>query len=524
MGDDGEKFGAWPTTYEHCWGERRWVERFFTALEDNAAWLATVTPSAWLDGHPPVGRVYVPTSSYTEMTEWALPSDEALTFARVLERDRDDGRPEARWLRGGFWRHFQVKYREINDLHKQMLRASAKVAAMPPGPDGDRATDELGRGQSNDCYWHGLFGGIYLAHMRLATYEHLIAAEDLADASRRGEGDAQTGELVDVDLDGREEVLLSTDGLVVTVKPDEGAGIASWDLRAARHALLAVMRRRPEAYHARMLEAARSAAGRAAERVGEAATAAGARPDGGVTSIHEIAAVKEPDLAERLRYDAYERRSGLVHLLANDVTADAFASGSFDERLDAVDGPFELVELGPSRVVVRRDAAVRSADGTEGTLRIERRLAVGGGRLDPWLEAETIVTNVGDVAIGGRLGVEWNVMLLGGGGNPQAWWEVAGRRTAHDAAATSRDVSSLAQGNDWLGVRVDTTVVPALDAWIAPIETISNSESGFEAVYQGSCLLLSRPVDLRPGDGTGIRVRHSVSVGRDRSADQPSAS
>jgi hypothetical protein len=115
-------------------------------------------------------------------------------------------------------------------------------------------------------------------------------------------------------------------------------------------------------------------------------------------------------------------------------------------------------------------------------------------------------------------------MLLGGGGNPQAWWEVAGRRTAHDAAATSRDVSSLAQGNDWLGVRVDTTVVPALDAWIAPIETISNSESGFEAVYQGSCLLLSRPVDLRPGDGTGIRVRHSVSVGRDRSADQPSAS
>ena len=22
MGDDGEKFGAWPTTYEHCWGER----------------------------------------------------------------------------------------------------------------------------------------------------------------------------------------------------------------------------------------------------------------------------------------------------------------------------------------------------------------------------------------------------------------------------------------------------------------------------------------------------------------------
>ena len=39
MGDDGEKFGAWPTTWEHCWGGGRWVERFFEALEANADWL-----------------------------------------------------------------------------------------------------------------------------------------------------------------------------------------------------------------------------------------------------------------------------------------------------------------------------------------------------------------------------------------------------------------------------------------------------------------------------------------------------
>ena len=49
MGDDGEKFGAWPTTFEHCWGQGRWVERFFEALEANADWLSTVTPSRWLE-------------------------------------------------------------------------------------------------------------------------------------------------------------------------------------------------------------------------------------------------------------------------------------------------------------------------------------------------------------------------------------------------------------------------------------------------------------------------------------------
>ena len=55
MGDDGEKFGAWPTTWEHCWGKRRWVERFFEALEANADWLTTVDPVG-LARSPPADR------------------------------------------------------------------------------------------------------------------------------------------------------------------------------------------------------------------------------------------------------------------------------------------------------------------------------------------------------------------------------------------------------------------------------------------------------------------------------------
>ena len=134
MGDDGEKFGAWPTTWEHCWGKRRWVERFFEALEANAAWLTTVTPTAWLAEHPPIGRVYVPTGSYAEMGAWALPPDENRLFTATFEAAVAEGRPEARWLRGASWRNFQVRYREINDLHKQMLRASDAV-----DPVADRA-------------------------------------------------------------------------------------------------------------------------------------------------------------------------------------------------------------------------------------------------------------------------------------------------------------------------------------------------------------------------------------------------
>ena len=317
MGDDGEKFGAWPTTYEHCWSSGRWVDRFFEALEANSDWLTTVTPSQWLDAEAPIGRVYVPTSSYAEMGEWALPPDETVVFTKLLHDAVAEKRPDARWLRGGFWRNFQVKYREINDLHKQMLRTSRKVAAMAEGRSRTAALDHLHRGQSNDCYWHGLFGGIYISHMRLATYEHLIAAEDAAD---RALGTTRVAETRDLDMDGLPEAFLAEPGQVVTVKPSEGGGIGSWDIRAAWHALGAVMRRRPEAYHETL---------RAHEAKGPA-DAAPVVEGGAPASIHDLVMVKEEGLSRRLFYDDHERRSGLVRFLAPDVTPEAIATAAED--------------------------------------------------------------------------------------------------------------------------------------------------------------------------------------------------
>ena len=216
------------------------MERFFEALEANADWLTTVDAVATgSTGEPPDRPGLRADGSYAEMGEWALPPDEAVVFTRLLhDAVAAEGRPEARWLRGGFWRNFQVKYREINDLHKQMLRTSRKVGAMPAGPARTAALDHLYRGQSNDCYWHGLFGGIYISHMRLATYEHLIAAEDLGRAARwarvRRRGAPSTSTSTASTRSPRR-----APGRSSPSSSAEGAGIGAWDIRAARHALAA---------------------------------------------------------------------------------------------------------------------------------------------------------------------------------------------------------------------------------------------------------------------------------------------
>jgi alpha-amylase len=495
MGDDGEKFGAWPTTWEHCWGPGRWVETFFDALDANADWLTTMPPSDWIDGHRPVGRVYLPTGSYAEMGEWALPADESLAFSAALKRARDRHSPEERWLRGAFWRNYQVKYREVNDLHKQMLRVSAKVEAMDEGPDREVALDHLHRGQSNDCYWHGLFGGIYIAHMRAATLGHLIAAEDMADAALNSLEVADTG---DLDLDGRDEVRLANAGQALVVKADEGGGIGSWDLRAARHALAGVLRRRPEAYHETLRRHDRQASRR---------TKAGGAP----ASIHEMVQVKEAGLASRLVYDDYERRSGLIRILASDATPASWNAGGREEQGDFATAPFEIERLELDQLRLSRDGIV-DVGGRAQPLRVTVELELGGGRLVPSLEQRLMIENLGVEPLEARVGSEWAMTMLGGGGNPEAWWELESERSGHDAKRSSSGIEQLAQGNDWLGASVATVVEPAADAWIAPIETISNSEAGFERVYQGSALLLSWLVPLEPGKRWSATIRHAAAI------------
>ena len=389
------------------------------------------------------------------MGEWALPADESNVFTALLKDAKARELPEARWLRGAFWRNFQVKYREINDLHKQMLRTSDAVDAMTPGPARERALDHLYQGQSNDCYWHGLFGGIYIGHMRLATHEHLIAAEDLADADA---GRLHVAERRDLDLDGHDDVRLAGDGQVVAIDLTEGAGIGSWDIRPVRHALASVMRRRPEAYHQTLREHDAKAAGHADA------------PGDALVSIHELVLTKEPGLAARLHYDPYERRSGLVRFLAPDTDATAWANGEAVELGDAVEGVYRLTALEVDRATMVRDAAVGGGGGhgRPAIVQVTKDLVLGGDRAAPTLALTVTVENRSDRVVTAILGVEWSLMLLGGGGNPAAWLEVGGVRGSHDGRGVAAAVTTVAQGNDFIGVAVGTDGLRAGRCLVGP--------------------------------------------------------
>src|SRR5207302_1093483 len=129
------------------------------------------------------------------------------------------------------WRNFISRYPEVNALHKKMLRVSDKVAAAgsPPG-----ALTDLQRGQSNDVYWHGVFGGIYLPHLRQAAWRSLLAAEAAV-----GPADGRTrSEVLDYDFDGRSWTSSATSAAAVSSSPVRGpwnaARPSAWAVRRSR--------------------------------------------------------------------------------------------------------------------------------------------------------------------------------------------------------------------------------------------------------------------------------------------------
>ncbi len=169
--DDGEKFGSWPQTFDHIY-TNGWLRRFLDMLSANRDWIRATTFGRAVDETVPLGKVFLPDSSYREMTEWVLPADRLVRFERAFKGTQGD--PAADRLRpfaraGGFWRNFKAKYSETDEMYSRMLGVSERLAAIGPGADPDdvaEARSELFKGQCNCPYWHGAFGGLYLPHLR----------------------------------------------------------------------------------------------------------------------------------------------------------------------------------------------------------------------------------------------------------------------------------------------------------------------------------------------------------------------
>jgi alpha-amylase/alpha-mannosidase (GH57 family) len=522
LGDDGEKFGSWPSTFDRMW-RRGYMDRLLTMFAENSDWLELVHLSEYMQREAPLGRVYVPTASYAEMMEWALPAKRSAVFTRMKHDLHAEGQHAILgFMHGGTWRNFAAKYAEANNFHKKMLRVHNKirdVAAMLGPNKTQAALDELWKGQCNCGYWHGLFGGLYLADIRSAIYQHLIRAEAIADGALPTTGPTAT--LTDFDCDGRDELLIEGPQMDVYLAPHDGGTIFEWDWKQRPFNVVDTLARRPEAYHEKLLaghvKVVPPGDPTAPPEVILSEEEEDRRRDAVAASIHDLVQAKEPGLEKLLHYDPYRRALLREHFFTSKTTWQQMETVQYDDLGDFAGAPFaERVEgTGSHALAVElwRDGTVRAG---KHAIPVRLRKHITLVRDAAELHVTYTLHNTGAERLRTRFAIEGNWGMLGGGHNPVAWYEIDGAKPETDAAldeaGTATGIHTLALVNTGVGVRV--TLIPGTpaDLWRFPVETVSNSEAGFERGYQCSCTVLHWPVDLAPGDRWSVTLRMAITA------------
>jgi hypothetical protein len=470
-GDDAEKFGIWPGTYDLCY-TRGWLEEFFQAIENANEWLETTTLSSFMAAHKSLGRVYLPTASYPEMMEWALPSHACEELMQCLAETENmhSGERFRKFLLGGTWQGFLSKYTESNLIHKLMLEISRRFhkAEVDVLVDSERrgllneAQTHLLAAQCNDAYWHGLFGGLYSPHLRSAVLQNLIRSETLLDQLN---GEAATNGVrvtqADFDVDGEPEILLSHPRAGMILKPSDGGTVSSLRFKPTATELINSLMRRPEVYHSKIRSTAVDQQGNPVD--------------------------KKTDLTELLRYDLYARHCFRTYLFSPLKQWKDFERLDLQEESGLAAGAWQ-VATGPSANPVELSRQSRyERDGV--SLEIEARKVLSARSTEDGfhVECSSLISSDQAKPVHLRLGIELVFNLLAPNA-PDRYFTAAGDRHPLEFSGEIQ-APKLEIVDEWQQVRLVLESQPECRWWIVPIRTVSQSEAGFETVYQGSAIL-----------------------------------
>jgi alpha-amylase/alpha-mannosidase (GH57 family) len=405
--DDIEKLGIWPETHDWVYG-RGWLSDFIRGVLGSKRIVAR-TFADFRHGHRTRGIVYLPTTAYIEMNEWTLPARAAHQYNDLVRQQKEAGHyTEVKpFLRGGIWRNFLSRYPESNWMHKRMLALSARLAACSTQPPDPALTNLLYAAQANDAYWHGLFGGLYLPHLRRGVYRALISLEAALDRIAPRVPRTQS----DLDLDGIDEVFLTRGALQAVIKDDGRGSIVELDDYSLAHNFGDTMRRHAEHYHQTI-----------------SLHKPTAPPTAGIASAHDRVEFRHDidttdlmldESGRALFVDFWESSAGEVsairgYVLLDDNAREAsarlragFGSATVEKDLsvqsDRVEVAYRFFDVPAGRFRVRLDLALPSCDGVGGRFIHDGAICGGFGTSFVW--RDTVDLHLDDLILGGSIGI-----------------------------------------------------------------------------------------------------------------------
>lgn len=428
-GSDAEKFGEWMDPDR----SKSWLRGFLDLLRKERR-VQTVHVLTYLREHGVKGYLYLDTGSYDKMLEWSR----------------------------GFFRNFLYKYAESNNMHKKALWVRKKL---------EKAHSRLGKfpleyymAFCNDAYWHGLFGGVYLAHLRQAIYESLIKAEVTAEEALEYFSNEEIRRLlVDFDYDGAEELLIEAKTYNLYIKPTDGGTLFEFDIKrkGLEHNIQDTMTR-----------------------------------------------YREPYLEGYFNPDWYRRVSWRLHVWGRDTSPhDWMFNTPFKDMSDLAKSKYSTIFTENPRVI-----KLRTVGGVyyHGAL-VARVLAEKEVTLDEnGYTVKYKLRNLGNEIVSGKLGIEYHLAWkVNREVETTPWYSVDGRNfMVSQWYSGEGHIVRLYSGNY---PPINLEFSRAATIWIAQLSSYTRTEKGLKEIPQGLGVMFVEEIDLRPGDEYELEVKHSVS-------------
>jgi hypothetical protein len=427
-GSDAEKFGEWR---DPGWA-RWWLHGFLNYMRVEKS-IQMVHPYEYLKEHGVRGLIYLPPGSYDKMLEWS----------------------------GGFFRNFIVKYAEVNNMHKKMLWVRRKLSKAGEGVEDAWRSYLLA--QCNDAYWHGLFGGVYLAHLRQAIYENYIRAERIAEEAlgyyRGGEAKIL---LEDFDYDGLDELIVEREGYNLYIDLADGGSIFEFDVKkkGLEHNLQDTMSR-----------------------------------------------YKEPYLEEAwFKPDWYRRVSGRVHLWSTDTGLDDWLWNTpFRDLSDLALARFNLAYLDKEYLGLKSEGGFYVFGSKIADIEVEKRMRL----LENGFAVDYAVRNVRGGSVRARVGFEYHLApKFDRYGDREVHYKVGGelRGLREKFMGVGRSVELVSE----FYPAVEVSSNRELNIWVAPLSTVARTEKGLLEMLQGVGVQFLDDVELAPGSEVKVSVETRV--------------
>ncbi len=315
--DDAEKFGLWPETYEWVY-EKGWLKDFVGAVIKNKK-IKTEHFGDFKKKTKSKGIAYLNNTSYFEMGEWSLREYQTIAIEELKKRVGFEYFENIgiAFIKGGIWKNFFVKYEESNYLHKRMLYMSKFQDKMSK-----KSLELLYALQTNDVFWHGVFGGLYLPNLRDNAYKYLLGLEKtFANTKIQYKVD-------DFDMDGYDELKVLTNSFSFVFSSKNGGQMVEFGSLDKFFNWQNSITRRKEAYHEKILN--------------PPVIQNNEQSNDEIATIHNLVEEIDDNLKENLIFDWYLKYSFIDHISNVPFNLENFKKANFREIGDFANQPFEL--------------------------------------------------------------------------------------------------------------------------------------------------------------------------------------